>query len=92
MEPAGASEQPWVTSVAIYRLLQNSAFEPDDIERMTVAYEHALGSLGLEGRNDPLTELVAKYIVEIAQTGQKNPDVICTLALDRLKSTDREAS
>jgi hypothetical protein len=78
--------------VAIDRLLQNSAFEPDDIVRMSTAYEKALILLGLKGRNDPLTESVAKHIVEIAQTGEKDFEVICTLAISRLKGTDRDAS
>jgi hypothetical protein len=77
--------------VAIYRLLQGSAFEPDDIVRMTTAYEKALILLGLRSRTDPLTELVAKYIVEIAQTGEKDFETICTLAIERLKNPDREA-
>jgi hypothetical protein len=81
----------WSVGVAIYRLLQQSAFEPDDIARMTTAYEKALILLGLKDHNDPLTELVAKYIVEIAQTGEKDFEVICTLAIARLKETDREA-
>lgn len=78
-------------AVAIYRLLQNSAFEPEDIERMTAAYELALVELVLSDRNDPLTETVAKYIVEAAQTGEKDPKRICALALARLRGTDREA-
>jgi hypothetical protein len=78
--------------VAIYRLLQNAAFEPDDIVRMSTAFEKALIFLGLKDRNDPLTELVAKHIIEIAQTGEKDVEVICTLAISRLKGTDREAS
>ena len=77
--------------MVIYRLLQNSAFEPDDIVRMTTAYEKALILLGLKSRTDPLTELVAKYIVEIAQTGEKDFEIICTLAIDRLRGADREA-
>ncbi len=77
--------------MAIYRLLQGSAFEPDDIVRMTTAYEKALILLGLRSRTDPLTELVAKYIVEIAQTGEKDFETICTLAIERLKNPDREA-
>jgi hypothetical protein len=74
--------------VAIYRLLEKSAFEPDDITRMTTAYEKALILLGLKDRNDPLTELVAKYVVEIAQTGEKDFEAICTRAIGRLKSPD----
>jgi hypothetical protein len=77
--------------VAIHRLLQKSAFEPEDIERMTAAYELALIELALIDRNDPLTELVAKYIVEVAQTGEKDPKNICAVALSRLTGTDRAA-
>jgi hypothetical protein len=77
-------------SMAIYRLLQKSAFDPDDIKRMTGAYEQALVELGLHDRDDPLTETIAKLIVEIAQTGEKEPGTICALALRRLNDPDRE--
>jgi hypothetical protein len=70
--------------VAIYRLLQNSAFEPEDISRLTTAYERALKQLRLEDRTDPLTETVAKHIIEAAQNGEKDPERICALALERL--------
>jgi hypothetical protein len=78
-------------SVAIYRLLQQSAFGPDDTKRMGDAYELALAQLGLKDRNDPLTETVAKLIIEIAQTGEKDPKTICAFALRRLNEPDREA-
>jgi hypothetical protein len=55
------------------------------------AYEIALVELGLMDRNDPLTETVAKFIFEVAQTGEKDPKAICALALSRLQDTDREA-
>ena len=71
--------------MAIYRLLQNSAFEPDDIKRMSDAYERALILLGLDNRrHDLLTETVAQYIIEIAQTGETNVDLICARTLKRL--------
>jgi hypothetical protein len=69
-------------AVAIYRLLQNSAFGPDDIKRMASAYERGLVLMHLK-RDDPLTETLAQHIVEIAQTGEKDPEVICGLALKR---------
>ena len=77
--------------VAIYRLLQKSAFGPDDIKRMSDAYERALVALELKDRDDPLTETIAKLIVEIAQTGEKDPRSICEHALRRLREPDREA-
>jgi len=76
--------------VAIYRLLQNSAFEPIDIARMTTAYEKALILLGLKDRNDPLTELVAKHVIEIAQTGERDFEAICTKAIELMRGADRE--
>jgi hypothetical protein len=59
--------------VAIYRLLQNCEFGPDEIGRMTMAYEDALRVLGLANRTDPITEIVAKKIIEIVQTGERDP-------------------
>lgn len=67
--------------MAIYRLLQKSAFGPEEIERMTTAYEDALRVLGLTDRADPLTEILAKKIVEIAQTGERDPRRICAQAV-----------
>jgi hypothetical protein len=59
--------------VAIYRLLQFSAFQPEEITCMTTAYEDALRVLRLADRQDPITELVAKKIIEAAQTGERDP-------------------
>lgn len=77
-------------SVAIYQLLQKSSFDPDDVKRMADAYGRALIELGLANRNDPLTETVAKLIVEIAQTGEKDSTVICARALQQLNTAERE--
>jgi len=70
--------------VPIYRLLQGSAFGPEEISRVTAAYEDALHTLQLVNRTDPITEIVAKKIFEIAQTGERDPVRIKTLALKEL--------
>jgi len=67
--------------MTIYRLLQKSAFGPEEIERMTTAYEDALRVLRLTDRADPLTEILAKKIIEIAQTGERDPARICANAV-----------
>ena len=59
--------------MAIQRLLQNSAFEPEQIAYMATAYEGALHELELANRTDPITEIIAKKIIEIAQTGERDP-------------------
>jgi hypothetical protein len=63
--------------VAIYRLLQNSPLGPEDIKVLTEAYEAALRRLGLVDRSDPVTQLVAKRIIKVGQTGLRDPLQIC---------------
>jgi hypothetical protein len=72
--------------VAIYSILQNSAFAPEQIKQMGLAYEAALAELKLRDRNDPLTLVLAKAIIGVAEAGERDPMSICTLALERLES------
>ena len=72
--------------MAIYRLIRESVFAPEAIERMATAYEHALKVLQLSDRNDPISELVARKIIEIAEVGELDPDRLCQRALAALKS------
>ena len=50
--------------MAIYRLLQHSAFMPEDIAPIVAAYEDCLRILKLTNRADPFTEIVAKAIIK----------------------------
>ena len=59
--------------MAIYRLLKNRAFGPDEIEVLTTAYEEALRALRLKDRSDPATEMIAKKIIDLAQRGERDP-------------------
>jgi hypothetical protein len=61
--------------------LENSALGPEDIRQMTAAYEHALDRLGLIDQADPITEAIAKKIIEVVQTGERNPARISRRAL-----------
>jgi hypothetical protein len=70
--------------MAIYRLLQQSAFDPEDITRMTAAYEECLRVLRLVNRADPITEFLAKHIIEVAQTGERDSSRISALTLGPL--------
>ena len=72
------------TAVAIYRLLQSSVFGPEEISRLGAAYEQALKALRLADRTDPVTELVAKKIIDIARTGETDPARISALAIKAL--------
>ena len=55
----------------IYRLLTNeTAFTPEDITAIEGVFEAALRELGLVSRSDPLAEMVAKKIIELAKRGE----------------------
>ena len=53
-------------------------------EIMSAAYNGVCKALNLADRNDPLTALVAKKIVELASRGERNPDWMCREALKAL--------
>ena len=71
--------------MAIYRLLQVSAFGPEDIEKLSAAYEDALRILEISNRADPVTETIAKRIIEAAQTGVRDQVKLCMLAIKDLR-------
>lgn len=70
--------------MAIYRLIASGHFGPDEIEAMTAAYEAALIDLNITDRTNPLTELVAKAIVNITATGERDPAVVKVRAINAL--------
>jgi hypothetical protein len=73
--------------MAIYRLVQNTPLGPEEITRLTTAYELTLKALSLKDRSDPLTLLIAKKILEIGQTGIEDPAQISKLTIKQLGLT-----
>jgi hypothetical protein len=70
--------------MAIYRLIANGSFGPDEIEVMTAAYERALIDLGVANRDDPITDLIAKAIVNVTATGERDPILVKERAINAL--------
>ena len=70
--------------MAIHRLIANGSFGPDEIKVMTAAYEGALIDLGVTNRDDPITELIARAIVNVTATGERDPERIKERALNAL--------
>jgi hypothetical protein len=70
----------------VIRLLEEvpTVFDPEEVKVMVGAYEKACTALGLVDRNDPITELLAKKIIEAAQTGERDPLRIFQMAIDAL--------
>jgi hypothetical protein len=71
----------------IYRLLQNVPMGPEEIARLTTAYEETLRTIGLVDRNDPITEMIARKIIEIGQRGVQDPMRLSELAIKEMGIT-----
>ena len=59
--------------------------ERKEISRITEAYEQALHTLCVKDRDDPLTEMIAKTIIKIAQTGVHDAVQLSALAIKELE-------
>ena len=70
--------------MAIYKLIANGSFGPDEVEVMEAAYEYALIVVDVTDRNDPITELIAKSIVIVTATGEREPKQVMERALNAL--------
>jgi hypothetical protein len=70
--------------VTIHRFLQNTPLGPEDIERLVAAYHETLRTLDLKNRDDPMTRMIAKKIIEVGQTGIRDPAQISQLAMREL--------
>ena len=70
--------------MTIYRLLKGSPLEPEQIRSLVAAYEKTLRKIGLVDREDPITEMIARKIVEIAQTGVQDPAQLSAMAIKEI--------
>lgn len=80
-----AARRPGVMfAMSIYRLLENTSFGPEEIERLVKAYELSLSALGLKDRSDPITRIVAEKIIAVGRFGIEDPAQISKLVLQDL--------
>jgi hypothetical protein len=66
--------------------LRDQAFDPETVEAMGKALVTTCETLRLSDRNDAVTKLVAKMIIELAQQGIKNPIALHFAAMKEFKS------
>jgi hypothetical protein len=70
--------------VSIHKLIANGSFGPDEIEVMKAAYEAALIDVGVTNRDDPITDLIAKSVVNVTASGERDPKQVTERALNAL--------
>ena len=59
---------------------------------MSAAYDGALIDLGITNSDDLVTELIAKSIVNVMGTGERNPELIKERAINALGLRKSEAA
>jgi hypothetical protein len=64
--------------------LQKSPLGPEEITVLTDAYERTLKALHLVDRNDPITEMIAKKIIELGQRGVREAEQLSGLTMKEL--------
>jgi hypothetical protein len=69
----------------------NYTYPPELMEAMKLAFHRACKALQLSDRDDAFTDIVATRIVELAKTGERDPDRLCGQVLEAL-SEKRAAS
>ena len=57
--------------------LKEAVFDPNAIEVMDSAFAAVCASLQLAGPDDPLTEIAARTIIDLARAGERDPDHLC---------------
>jgi hypothetical protein len=76
----------------ITRFLADQAFELEVIESMSAAFVAACDALHLKVGKDPATRFVAEKVIEFAQRGIRDPDVLRTMTLREFGLSDESAS
>ena len=84
LAPAVSTREQRSLAMPIHRLLEKHAFGPDEIRVLTSAFDDALRKLGLADRADPVVEVVARKIIELAQQGERDPTRLSERAIQAL--------
>jgi hypothetical protein len=72
--------------MAIRKLLQKAFFSPQDIDKLTDAFESALHQLNLKDRRSSVAEEVARRIIMLAESGVLHTRELAWQAVQNLRA------
>ncbi|MVT71030.1 hypothetical protein GPL21_38975 [Bradyrhizobium pachyrhizi] len=72
--------------MSTYLRLQIDAMAPKDANLIAKAYEQTPRMLSVKDGDDPLTEIIAKTVIKVAQTGIEDPAEISAQAIKELEN------
>jgi hypothetical protein len=67
---------PLQTLVRLVKEDDGGVFDPEDIAVMATAFDRLLADLKLVDRDDPAVTMLAKLVIEIVGTGERDPERI----------------
>jgi hypothetical protein len=70
--------------MAVFRLFRNKPFEPEAITMMSGAYADVCDALGVNQRDLPAMDTVAKTVIEFAQRGVNDRSRLRERVLEQL--------
>ncbi|MGA7789609.1 MAG: hypothetical protein WCA56_15765 [Xanthobacteraceae bacterium] len=73
--------------MAMRPFFSGQAFAPETISDMARALDGACETLGLTAGESPATQLLAEKIIEIAQRGVRDPNILQAMVLEELVGT-----
>jgi hypothetical protein len=71
------------TLVRLVKEEEDGVFGPEDIAVMATAFDRLLADFNLVDRDDPLVTMLARLVIEIVRTGERDPERIRQDALGR---------
>ena len=72
-------------SAKIIRLFRDAAFDPETVTKLCLAYEIVTNSLKDRGRRPKIvSEVIAERIVALAETGERDPEILAHGVLTQL--------
>jgi hypothetical protein len=79
-------------TMPLTRNIKEVVFDPEAIELMVTVFKTACLSLQLVDRDTLLTQIIARNVVEIAATGERDPERLRDQVLLALKESDRRSA
>ena len=71
-------------TAAVIPFFQDASFDPETTHIMGLAYESACKALRDVGQPAMVKDVIAKRIIDIAKTGERDPNALCERALQAL--------
>ena len=71
--------------MSITQFLDSSKFDPETRRVMGMAFEMARAALQLGPQGNLIDERIAKKIIELAKTGELDPELLCESVLKEIR-------